>query len=77
VTSGPVVKVPWDALSEDALIGVIDDFIHREGTDYGHRDYELKDKRDSIRRQLIAGHAVITYDSGTHSTSIVAAADLP
>ena len=31
MTSGAVIKVPWDALSADALTGVIDDFIHREG----------------------------------------------
>jgi uncharacterized protein len=76
VTSGPVIKIPWNALSADALAGVIDDFVNREGTDYGHRDYDLDQKRESVRRQLIAGRVVITYDPRTQSTSIVAAADL-
>jgi uncharacterized protein YheU (UPF0270 family) len=58
------------------LTGVIDDFVNREGTDYGHRDFDLDQKRDVVRRQLIAGRAVITYDPRTQTTSIVAAADL-
>jgi uncharacterized protein len=76
VTSAPVIKIPWNALSQDALRGVIDDFVNREGTDYGHHDYEIEQKRDAVRRQLIAGHAIITYDPHTQTTSIVIAADL-
>jgi uncharacterized protein YheU (UPF0270 family) len=76
VTTGAVIKIPWNALSEHALAGVIDDFVNREGTDYGHRDYDIDEKRDAVRRQLIAGRVVITYDPRTRSTSIVPAADL-
>ena len=71
MTSAPVIKIPWNTLSEAALIGVIDDFVNREGTDYGHRDYDLEQKRDSVRRQLIAGSAVIAYDPRTQTTTIV------
>jgi len=76
VTSGPVIKIPWSALSDDALIGVIDDFINREGTDYGHRDYDLEQKREAVRRQLVAASADIAYDAHTQTTSIVSAAEL-
>ena len=71
MTSAPVIKIPWSALSDDALIGVIDDYVNREGTDYGHRDYDLEQKRDSVRRRLIAGSAVIAYDPRTQTTTIV------
>jgi uncharacterized protein YheU (UPF0270 family) len=76
VTTGPVIKIPWRALSDDALTGVIDDFVSREGTDYGHRDYDLEQKREAVRRQLAVGSAVITYDSRTQTTSIVVAKEL-
>lgn len=76
MTSGSVIKIPWNALSDDALIGVIDDFINREGTDYGHRDYDLEQKRAAVRRQLVAGSAVIAYDAHTQTTSIVPANEL-
>lgn len=72
MTTGAVINIPFEALSADALDGVIDDYVNREGTDYGHRDFDLQQKRDAVRRQLASGRAVITYDPSTQTTSIVA-----
>ena len=72
MTTGAVINIPFEALSAEALDGVIDDYVNREGTDYGHRDFDLQQKRDAVRRQLASGRAVITYDPGTQTTSIVA-----
>ncbi len=71
MTDGAIIKIPMEALSTDALDGVIDDYVMREGTDYGHRDFDLEQKRDAVRRQLRSGRAVITYDSVSHTTSIL------
>jgi uncharacterized protein YheU (UPF0270 family) len=71
VTIGAVINIPFEALSTDALDGVIDDYVNREGTDYGHRDFDLQQKRDAVRRQLASGRAVITYDTSTQTTTIV------
>lgn len=68
-----MIKIPAEALSAEALAGVIDEFIHREGTDYGHRDYSLDEKRAAVRAALAAGEAVITFDPGSASTTIVPA----
>jgi uncharacterized protein len=76
VTCGPVIKIPFGMLSSDALDGVIDDFVNREGTDYGHGDYDLAQKRDAVRRQLLSGSAVIAYDPRTQTTTIVEAREL-
>jgi uncharacterized protein YheU (UPF0270 family) len=51
---------------------VIDDFIVREGTDYGHRDIDIEEKRRAIHRELAAGRARIVYDPVTHTTTLVA-----
>jgi uncharacterized protein len=72
VTAGQIINIPFESLSAEALDGVIDDYVNREGTDYGHRDFDLAQKRDAVRRQLASGRAVITYDSRTQTTSIVA-----
>lgn len=56
----PVV-VPPGALSDDALTGVIDAFILREGTDYGHRDIPIEEKRARVRALIDAGRAEILY----------------
>ena len=76
MTSGPVIKIPWNALSGAALTGLIDDFVNREGTDYGHRDYGIDEKREAVRRRLVAGSAVIAYDPRTRTTTIVDAHEL-
>jgi uncharacterized protein len=72
VITGAVINIPFEALSAEALDGVIDDYVNREGTDYGHRDFDLQQKRDAVRRQLASGRAAITYDPTTQTTSIVA-----
>jgi hypothetical protein len=69
-----MIKIPADALSPAALEGVIDDYVTREGTDYGHRDYSLEEKRAAVRAELAAGRAVVTYDPRTGTTTIVPAA---
>jgi uncharacterized protein YheU (UPF0270 family) len=66
-----VIKVPWHALSEEALTGVIDDFVAREGTDYGHRDYTLEEKRAAVRAAIASGRAIITFDPATGTTTVV------
>ncbi len=71
MTAGEIINIPVEALSEDALLGVIDDYVNREGTDYGHRDYDLEEMRAVVRRHLASGRAAITYDPRTQTTTIV------
>ena len=43
--------VPFANLSEDALSGLIDDFILREGTEYGLKEFLLSEKHEQIKKQ--------------------------
>ena len=56
-----MIRVPHRELSAEALNGVIDAFILREGTDYGHDEYDIESKRQRVRRQLETGRAGIFY----------------
>jgi uncharacterized protein YheU (UPF0270 family) len=67
----PVV-VPYSELSPDALLGVIENFILREGTDYGWRDVAHEAKVAQVRRQLERGEARILFDPLDSSVTIVA-----
>ena len=71
-----MVKIPLGELSSEALEGVIEEFVMREGTDYGHRDYTLDEKRTRVLRALETGAAVITFEPDSGSTSIVMSEDL-
>lgn len=66
----PPVVVPHTELSPDALTGVIESFVLREGTDYGERDVPFETKVAQVRRQLERREADIVFDPNTESVSI-------
>ena len=64
------MKIPLSSLSTDALRSIIEAFVLREGTDYGHEDHDLEAKCTDVLRQLEAGEAEIDFDPGTESVDI-------
>ncbi|MGB8327783.1 MAG: YheU family protein [Steroidobacteraceae bacterium] len=65
----PVV-VPWVDLSPDALRGVAEAFVLREGTDYGEREVAHEVKIAQVLRRLASGEARILFDPDTHTVTI-------
>ena len=66
-----LVEIPYTELSADALRGVIESFVLREGTEYGERDVPLERKVADVLRQLENGEAQIVFDPNTESVDIV------
>ena len=54
--------IPHTALAEDTLRNLVEEFVTREGTDYGLHHYSLADKVAKVMQQLTDGRAVILYD---------------
>jgi uncharacterized protein len=69
--------IPHQILSPEALHGVIEAFVTREGTDYGIQDVSLATKVLQVQQQLEAGTAVIVYDAETESCTIQPTNQLP
>lgn len=65
-----MVKVPPHILSPDALRGLVETFVLREGTDYGHRDYSLEEKYAAVERQIATGTAELWFDPATGTVDI-------
>jgi uncharacterized protein YheU (UPF0270 family) len=63
--------IPYTELSADALQGVIESYVLREGTDYGNHTYSLEQKVAHVLRQLERGDAQIVFDADTESIDIV------
>ncbi len=63
--------IPVDRLSEDALTGLIEEFITREGTDYGDFEIGLVDKVKQVRSQLVNGDVLIIFDAATESINLM------
>ena len=71
------MEIPHRELSEEALRGIVESFVLREGTDYGGRDFSLEAKVDAVMRQLDRGEAVIVFDANTGTVDIVVASPPP
>jgi uncharacterized protein YheU (UPF0270 family) len=65
------VDVPFTALSQEALLGVVDDYVLREGTEYGSADVSLERKREQVMKQLRSGEALIVFDEATETCTII------
>ncbi|MFO1388064.1 YheU family protein [Cellvibrio sp.] len=63
--------IPHQQLSSEALQGLIEEFITREGTDYGAVEVSLAQKLDQVKRQLDRGNVVIVFDPASESVSIL------
>ena len=64
------IVIPPGELSAQALHGVIESFVLREGTDYGAREYSLEAKVAQVRAQLERGQARILFDPQSNTVTI-------
>lgn len=69
------VKIPYDQLSPEALQGVIEEFVTRDGTDYGEVEIPLETKVAQVLAQVESGKAVIVFDQETESCTILRSDD--
>ncbi len=70
-TSAHEVEVPWERLSAAALRGVIEEFVTREGTEYGAVDVPLETKVGEVRGQIERGDVVVLFDARSGSVNLV------
>jgi len=71
VAIGSFMIIPYEQLSEDALLGLIEEFITREGTDYGIEEVSLGVKVEQVRQQLKRREVVIAFDPATESVTLL------
>ncbi|MHB8420676.1 MAG: YheU family protein [Myxococcales bacterium] len=65
------LQIPLDSLSPEALDGLIEEFVTRDGTDYGLREKTRAEKKSEVLRQLQRGEVVIVFDSDSESCNIL------
>ncbi len=54
--------IPPESLSAEALQGVLEEFISRDGTDYGESELSLEAKVNRLRPQVMRGEVLIVFD---------------
>lgn len=72
-----VIRVPYERLSADALESIIEDFVSREGTDYGMEEFSFEDKKSQVMTQIRKGKVIILFDPYAESCHLVLADQLP
>ena len=70
-----VYRIPVNKLSPAALQGVIEEFISRNGTDYGDIEASQETKFRQVKDKLKNGSAVLVFDDETQTTNIFLAND--
>ncbi|KHD89907.1 MAG: hypothetical protein OM95_01720 [Bdellovibrio sp. ArHS] len=65
------MEVPKEALSEEALRGIIESFIQREGTDYGREEIAFETKCNQIKKQIDKGDVKIVFDPDTETVGLM------
>ena len=68
--------IPYQELTPELLNAIADEFVSREGTDYGMVEVSQQSKVDQVVRQVKAGEAVILYSELHESCTIISKQEL-
>lgn len=66
------MKIPYEQLDPDTLQAVVEEFVTRDGTDYGEEETLLEEKSAQVLEQLRTGKVVLVFDEETNSCNILA-----
>ena len=64
------MDIPYAEISEEALKAIIQEYITREGTEYGVEEYSLEQKIEQIKQQLLKGEIKINFDGETQTCNL-------
>lgn len=65
-----MVEIPWQKLTPDALQGLLEELVTRDGTDYGEVELSMEDKVARLRKALEDKRAVIAFSPETESWAV-------
>ena len=64
------MDIPWQELKPETLRALIEEFVSRAGTDYGHQEISFDTKCEQVQRLLKSGKAKVVFDPETESCDI-------
>ena len=65
------IIIQHEKLNPEALQGLIEEFVTRDGTDTGYEKKSLVNDVAMVKRQLKRGDAIIVFDQSTKTSNIV------
>ena len=65
------MDIPYQAINAQTLRNMIEEFVTRNGTDYGEQELTLDAKVEQVLASLKVGKVVIQYDESLEVCEIV------
>lgn len=69
------LEIPWQSLSPEALQGILEAFVLREGTDYGQQEVCHEKKTQQLLQQLQKGEIKVVFDATSESVTLMTKKD--
>lgn len=69
------VLVDHRALAPETLRALVEDFVTRDGTDYGESEVPVASRVRRVMTQLDRGEAVVTFDPASETVTLLPAND--
>jgi uncharacterized protein YheU (UPF0270 family) len=65
------MEIPHSQLSDEALRAIIEEFISREGSEYGLIEYSFEEKVSHVIKRLERGEVVVTFDAVSETCNLM------
>jgi len=65
------IEVPPGALPRDVLRALVEEFVTRDGTDYGTVERSLEEKVSVVLSQIARGEVRIVFDPESETTTLL------
>ena len=69
--------VPWREVAPETLDNLIEEYVTRDGTDYGEREVPLAQRVTQVRQRLESGEAVVWFEEADESINILSREQVP
>lgn len=65
------IEVPWERLAPETLRSLVQEFVSRDGADWGEAGGALEEKVAQVMRQLRSRQAMVVFDLKSQTANIV------
>ena len=70
------IQIPPERLDRDVYVSVLEEYINREGTDYGIRELSMNEKMNNLMVLVDRGEVLIVFDPANESCTVMTREDL-
>ena len=65
------IEIPYERIDPDTLVRMIEEFVTRDGSDWGDVGCTLEDKVDQVLQQLRSKKVIVVFDQTSQTANFV------